>query len=194
MAEEFGPEAAASGGVDAWASIHARNSERDVQRVVKEQETTLKVPISQLQIQQSLVEWISPRSWMEFILQRGLLYMLSGLVFEERDSIRSVWRHFWNRYEQLHPHFALFDCDYDLSRVISTLHTLRRRPDVEVAGLDGDDHPISSRDWFPGEALEETTGAGASSRQLCWPHVYDSLCGQCDARTSMPRIRASSMT
>ena len=119
VATEFSPVAAASGGVSAWASIHEKNSERDVQKVVKRQGTTLDVPITQLQIQEREVPWISPRSWLEFFMKHGLLYMLSGLLFEQRNSIRNVWSHFWTRYQLLHPHFGLFDYDYDLSRVIA---------------------------------------------------------------------------
>lgn len=120
VASEFDEEQVASSGVGAWAKITESNSERDTHHVIKEQGTSLNVPISEVDVQGQAVSWISPRSWMTFIVEHGLVYMLSGLRFEERGQIFEVWRHFWARYQSLHPHYSMFsDDDADYSHTIA---------------------------------------------------------------------------
>ena len=90
-------------GIQQWAKKETKSSERDVHRVVKKQRTTLPLEISELNIQGDSLPWISPRAWLEFIIQHGLLYMLSGLKFETRSFVGNVWRTFWQNYTTLVP-------------------------------------------------------------------------------------------
>lgn len=122
MASEFGELKSHQSGIAQWAAISTHNSERDVQRVVSKQKTTLEVPITELNVQGSSVPWISPKAWMQYIVSHGLVYMLSGLHQENRHLIGTVWKEFWTRFEILHPGFGLFkrrDINLDFGTTIA---------------------------------------------------------------------------
>lgn len=97
----MGVEAASKTGISQWANIHTKNSERDTHRVVGKQGTCLKIPISEIQVQGETLSWISPRDWLRYIVNHGLLYMLSGLHYEEKHLVGAVWKDFWTKYEPL---------------------------------------------------------------------------------------------
>lgn len=112
----MGVEAASKSGISQWAKVNLGNSERDVQRIAKQQGTKLDIPISEMQIRGELLPWISPRAWLEYIVGHGLLYLLSGLHFEEKHLVGSVWKKFWTQYETLngdHGFFFLPGRDYE---------------------------------------------------------------------------------
>jgi len=96
-------------GINDWAKVDYKNSERDVQSIVDKQGTRLKLPITELAIRGKTVPWISPKSWFEYLVNNGLLYMLSGLRCDEGCHVGSTWKDFWKKYEQLHPTFSLFE-------------------------------------------------------------------------------------
>ena len=102
--------AAHDSGIYDWAKIENKNSERDVHKVVDKQGTKLDIPITKIDVGKK-VPWISPTSWLTYIVNHGLLYMLSGLLFEERHLVGATWKEFWNRYETLNPSFSLFNTD-----------------------------------------------------------------------------------
>ena len=85
----MGETSARASGIYDWAKTNEKNSERNVQRVVKRHGTRLDVPITKMKVQDQHVPWINPKSWFEFIMSRGLLYMMSGLCFEERHLVGS---------------------------------------------------------------------------------------------------------
>ena len=66
-----------------------------------------------------MVPWISPKTWLQYIVDKQLLYMLSGLSFEEKDQVGLVWETFWSSYLHLHPHFSLDLEGIDRSRLIA---------------------------------------------------------------------------
>ena len=103
VAVDIGEELAGKKGISKWAKKNKKNSERDVHRVVKKQRTMLKINISEINVQGQMLPWISPRAWLEFIVKHGLLYMMSGLQFEERHNLGNVWRQFWTKYLTLVP-------------------------------------------------------------------------------------------
>lgn len=62
---------------------------------------------------------MSPVSWLQFIVGHGLVYMLSGLSFDNKDQVGSVWREFWAKYRVLNQNFELFNRDFDPSSTIA---------------------------------------------------------------------------
>lgn len=112
----MGVEAASKAGISQWANIHTKNSERDTHRVVGKQGTCLKIPISEIQVQGETLSWISPRDWLRYIVNHGLLYMLSGLHYEEKHLVGAVWKDFWTKYEPLNSDHGFFykpDANYE---------------------------------------------------------------------------------
>ena len=108
VSSEFGKKETHGSGIQDWARIGDANSERDVNRVVSKQRTFLEVPITELVIKGKHYPWINPKNWMKFIVDRGLLYLLSGLTFENRNQVGWTWREFWSKYQILNPDFDLF--------------------------------------------------------------------------------------
>ena len=53
--------------------------------------------------------WINPTAWLRYIINHGLLYMLSGLRFYERHLVGRTWQEFWTKYQGLNPAFDLFN-------------------------------------------------------------------------------------
>eukprot|EP00438_Fugacium_kawagutii_P023296 Skav226233 [mRNA] locus=scaffold1218:404091:405755:+ [translate_table: standard] len=106
----MGSELAHRTGVAEWAKPSTlNNSERDVHRTVKKQKTTLDISITELNLQGTQLSWINPIAWFQFIIDHGLLYMLSGLDFAEKHLVPSQWREFWTNYRDLCPGFSVFD-------------------------------------------------------------------------------------
>ena len=109
VTSEMGEDVARKSGIYDWAKIADKNSERDVHRVVKKQRTKLNIAISELDVQTQKLPWISPKAWLQFIVTHGLLYMMSGLTYEERHLVGRTWKTFWRQYEPLHPDFGFFE-------------------------------------------------------------------------------------
>ena len=109
VVSEFGREATHKSGVYDWAKIDDKNSERDVSRTVQKHGITLQLPITDLHVGTRSLAWINPKDWLQFIVKHGLLYMLSGLSFEERDRVGQTWTQFWQQYRRLNPDFGIFD-------------------------------------------------------------------------------------
>ena len=111
VAEELGPERAAARGVQRWADAREYHSERDVSRVIKEQQHGLQVEISQTELDGRTIPWIKPTAWLEFILKTGQWPRLAGLEYEERAKCEETWSLFWSNYKKLHPNFQLFQME-----------------------------------------------------------------------------------
>lgn len=108
MATELGEVKSAAGGVQGWANATLKNSERDVQRLVKVQKTKLDLPISCLQASGEKVPWISATAWIRYIVKHGLWHRLAGLSDADRHLSPQIWKQFWRQYQILCPHFGLF--------------------------------------------------------------------------------------
>ena len=113
VSEELGAARAATGGVGAWARIHQKNSERDVQKVVQKQGTKLDIPLSEFNACGESIPWISPRDWLKFMVEHGLWHRLAGLSDNDRHLSPMVWKQFWDHYKMLNPGFSLFSMEND---------------------------------------------------------------------------------
>lgn len=114
----MGEVAATKSGIADWARINEGNSERDAHRVMTRHKTTLDIPVREMDVKGTLLSWINPRDWFQFIVTHGLLYMLSGLPFEQRHLVGIQWQQFWIHYKQLNPDYDIFflnDIDYTLA-------------------------------------------------------------------------------
>lgn len=163
MTEEFGRERAEQSGIAQWAKINSGNSERDVHRLVKKQQTKLEVPITEINIQETLMPWISPKAWLQYLISHGLLYMLSGLQFEQRHLLERTWQEFWVRYEGLHPGFSLFSMEG-----ISLKNTI-------ALYLHGDEGRTLKKHALMVTSLQSVLGNGFSSRRKKRPREQDRL-------------------
>ena len=179
----MGQEAAHKSGIAQWAKGSEKNGERDIQRVVEKQKTKLDIPITQLNIQATQVSWINPRHWFQYIIQHDLLYMLSGLDFDQKHLVGSVWGQFWRKYETLCPEFGLFYMDginYEQTFAFY-IHgdegrTLKRSA-LMVTSLQS---ILGS--GFQKKKIEEKSWRASAPRELRRAHVFDKAGGQCDAQ------------
>jgi len=122
VAADMGKGRAAACGVDTWASCHLQNSERDVQRTLKKQKSKLDIPVSSVTSSGCKVPWISPESWLRFIVTKGLWPMMAGCDVHDYDGAARNWLQFWKTYQQIHPDFELFHMEnVDLSRTAAWL-------------------------------------------------------------------------
>ena len=119
VSSEFGEDQTHKSGIQDWARIGDRNSERDVNRVVSKHGTTLPVPITEIAIKNQTIPWISPKNWLQYIVDHSLVYMLSGLSYETKNQVGWTWREFWSKWRTLNPDFDLFyKDDFDPSTTI----------------------------------------------------------------------------
>ena len=158
----MGEVAATKSGIARWAQIRNENSERDVHRVVKKQRTSLNIPIDEMNVRGKSLPWINPRAWLEYIVSHGLLYMLSGLQFENRHLVETYWTEFWARYETLNPDYGLFDID-----------TIDRADYGRVIGLfiHGDEGRTLKKQGLMVTSIQSVLGSGFSSKRLKRPAV-----------------------
>ena len=117
MTSEFGEAASKATGLLAWARIPDYNSERDVHRVIKRQGLSLDLSIDTMTLGSEKIAWISPRTWLTFIVQNNLWCRLCGLSRESESLCGPTWLRFWDNFKKLHPTFELFNMQgIDLSR------------------------------------------------------------------------------
>ncbi len=108
VADDMGTARAVETGVQSWASCHPSNSERDCQIVMKRQKTKLNIPIESILCNGVQVPWISPESWLQFLVRKGLWPVLAGCELHDYDGARANWSEFWRKYEKVNPCFELF--------------------------------------------------------------------------------------
>ena len=157
--EEFGEDSTRSSGISKWASINLKNSERDVQKTMQNQGTKLDVPITTITSAGVDIPWISPQNWLKFLLKNGLWHRLAGLDYEEKHLSPMVWTHFWEKFRTIHPHFSLFDHDYDLSKVAAFF-------------IHGDEGRTLKRHAIMITTLQSALGFGFGEKRLKVPFPY----------------------
>ena len=108
---EMGEETSHKSGINDWAKLDYKNSERGCEQSGSKTWDNAPNPITEMDIRGKKVPWISPKSWLQYIINNGLLYILSGLHVQERDSVEQTWQDFWRKYEILHPMYSLFQSD-----------------------------------------------------------------------------------
>lgn len=122
VASDMGESRAASSGVNSWATCHLRNSERDAHKVMKRQKTKLDIQIQTINCNGVYVPWISPETWLEFVVKKGLWPLMAGCDLHDWDGSDRNWTEFWRVYEKLNPNFELFEMvDIDLGRTAAML-------------------------------------------------------------------------
>ena len=89
VAADMGQQRAAQTGVAKWASIHVGNSERDAHRTMKKQKTKLDIKIESIQCNGVMIPWISPESWLPWIVKKGLWPMLAGCQLHDYAGARN---------------------------------------------------------------------------------------------------------
>ena len=117
MVTEFGPACAFSSGLDEWARIRDQNSERDAHEVIRKQGLTLPLKLDQMRVASLSLPWISPKTWLNFIVQHGLWCRLCGLDHDQKHLSGPTWKCFWGKFRRLYPKFSLFSLPgIDLSK------------------------------------------------------------------------------
>ena len=112
--EDIGEVQSSRCGIDEWSRCTVSHSERDVHQVISKQGSTLGLPLSQMRIKNCDIPWIDPRTWMEFILKKGLWPRLAGAP--DNNVAGEIWTQFWKTYEKLHPGYQMFGMeDVDFS-------------------------------------------------------------------------------
>lgn len=106
---DMGKETATVKGVSRWAKCSLQNSERDVSSTIKKQGTVLPVDVGALELRGQIIPWIDPRTWLEFLVTRGLWPHLAGCTRYQEDLAENRWRKFWANYRVLNPGFSLFE-------------------------------------------------------------------------------------
>ena len=109
VTSDVGEQKSASIGVHSWAKCSLKNSERDAQRTIKKQKTKLDIPIEEVLCEGEKVPWISPESWLEFVVAKGLWPVMSGCDLHDYDGACRNWQEFWKTYQRINPSFELFD-------------------------------------------------------------------------------------
>ena len=78
VAADFGEEESAKRGISQWAKADVTHPERDAHRIMKKQKTKLDIPMGTIQCDGHQVPWISPESWLKYLIDKGLWPRLAG--------------------------------------------------------------------------------------------------------------------
>ena len=149
MTTEFGVAASTETGLLEWARIHESNSERDVHKVVNKHGLALRLQLSDMALGGFKLPWISPRTWLSFILKNNLWPRLCGLKPDQNELCRATWLQFWKNYRVLHPTFELFNLSQvDLSRTCACF-------------VHGDEGRTLKRSAFMVTSLQSALGYGS---------------------------------
>lgn len=179
VVSEMGTAASHKSGINDWAKVENKNSERDVSRIVQKHGTKLQIPITEMSIRDKAVPWINPRHWLEYIVKHGLLYMLSGLPFEQRDRVGDTWKSFWTRYEQLNPMFDIFLSDnFNPSATIGLF-------------LHGDEGRTLKKGGLMVTSIQSTLGYGFDRKRLKRPWEEGALSVNFTGHTCLSRFVTS---
>ena len=158
VAEDLGSERAARSCVKSWAKCGLTNSERDFQQTIKRQKSKLDIPVSMATCDGVQIPWISPESWLQFIVDKGLWPVMSGRDRFDHAGARCNWMEFWRQYRKIHPTFQLFDMadnnpEIDLSRTAAFL-------------IHGDEGRTLKRNGLLVTSLQSALGKGYDEKRV----------------------------
>ena len=154
VSADMGEGRAVQTGVSDWASCNLANSERDTQQTMKRQRTQLNVPIGMLRCNNVDVPWISPESWLRFVVTNGLWPTMAGCDVHDYDGSRRNWSEFWRIYEKINPDFELFHLpDVDLSRTAAWL-------------IHGDEGRTLKKSGFMVTSVQSALGRGYDEKRV----------------------------
>jgi len=157
----MGEDAANKSGIHQWAKINYRNSERDVHSVAGQQRTRLDIPIAEINVQNTRLPWISPKAWFQYIVNHGLLYMLSGLHYEEKHLVGTTWKKNWTQYQPLNSDLEVFYMEgLNWERTIGLY-------------IHGDEGRTLKRGGLMVTSLQSVLGFGFNRNRLKRPHGSD---------------------
>ena len=152
MSQDIGEIAAAEVGLDRWARCQLNNSERDVQRVVEQQGSKLPVKVDIKQVGDLEIPWISPRTWLQFLVDKGLWPRLAGA--SNNQVAREMWSTYWANFQKIMPDFELFQLEgVDYSRTCAML-------------LHGDEGRSLKHQGIMVTALQSALGHGFDAKRL----------------------------
>ena len=158
VASDMGEERAVETGVHQWAKCGLRNSERDVQKVLKKQGTKLDVRVEEVVCDGTLVPCITPETWLEWIVNHGLWPSLAGCSLGDYEGAQQNWAEFWRTYEKIHPEFDLFTMDgVDYSRTAAMF-------------VHGDEGRTLKRQGILVTSLQSALGRGFDEKRLGRPN------------------------
>ena len=122
VAEDFGVEQCAKNGISLWSKADVTHPERDAHRIMKKQKTKLDVPLGTIQCDGHSVPWISPESWLRYLVNKGLWPRLAGCDRFDYAGAQENWANFWKEYRKINPGFELFHMEgVDFSRTAACL-------------------------------------------------------------------------
>lgn len=154
IADDVGMDRSLAIGVQSWAKCHKSNSERDVHRVIKKQKSKLDIPVKSITCNGVDVPWISPESWLHFVVQKGLWPVMSGCNLHDYEGARRNWSAFWATYEKINPTFQLFTLpNVDYSRTAAWL-------------VHGDEGRTLKKGGLMVTALQSTLGKGYDEKRV----------------------------
>ena len=85
VVQDFGEDEAARKGVLKWARASEIHPERDSHQVIKKQKSILDIPVKTIQCDGIPLPWISPESWLVYLVDNGLWPLLAGC--ERHDTL-----------------------------------------------------------------------------------------------------------
>lgn len=178
---ELGPVASHNSGISDWARVGDTNTERDVHRAVKKHGTALPIPITTVDAGGRGFPWINPLHWFRYIITHGLLYMMSGLCFEDRNLVGQTWQQFWKDFRILQPGFSLFQSeDFDPSTTIGLF-------------LHGDEGRTLKRGGLMITSLQSVLGQGFDRKRLKRDRESDRLHVNFAGHTFITRLVVSAL-
>ena len=155
---DFGAAASTRAGVLEWARIPEHHAERDVHRVVRRQKLALPIKLDDMTLGNLCLPWISPKTWLTYVVQKHMWPRLCGLQPDQNELCRKTWLQFWHNYRQLHPTFELFNLPgIDLSRTAACY-------------LHGDEGRTLKRSAFMVTSIQSALGYGSQPQNRKHKH------------------------
>ena len=122
VVQDFGEEEAARKGVLKWARASEIHPERDSHQVIKKQKSVLDIPVKTIQCDGIPLPWISPESWLVYLVDNGLWPLLAGCERHDYAGADHNWSRFWEAYKKIDPSFDLFHMEgIDYSKTAAML-------------------------------------------------------------------------
>ena len=115
IVSDIGQEAASSSaGLQQLASCSLRNAERNTDQLMsKKYELTLPIPLTWIQEPASFPV-LRLRDWCSFLLDRGLFFILCGLIRPNPTRECAILEAFWEAYRDVAPSHPVFTLPLDL--------------------------------------------------------------------------------
>ena len=88
--------------------------------MIRKQGSTLPIKLDHMDLGSFSLPWISPKTWLTFLVKHGLWCRLCGLDRDQAHLSGPIWQRFWSNYRKLYPKFSLFSLPgIDLSKTVA---------------------------------------------------------------------------